>query len=136
MAGVRRCNSWILRIRQLPNLEVPIVGSQRHRLLEHQARLDISDLLIHGQLQPSGARNTQYLADLVSWGAIGARTTESQIHRELASGLSCPVGFKNGTDGNLKIAIDAKVSPVTMRNSDGMRIYRRSLSFLLVDVVS
>ena len=49
----------------------------------------------------------QYVADLVSWGAIGARTTESQVHRELASGLSCPVGFKNGTDGNLKIAFDA-----------------------------
>ena len=49
----------------------------------------------------------QYFADLISWGAIGARTTESQIHRELASGLSCPVGFKNGTDGNLKIALDA-----------------------------
>src|SRR3990167_7466358 len=49
----------------------------------------------------------QYLADLVSWGAIGARTTESQIHRELASGLSCPVGFKNGTTGNVDIAIDA-----------------------------
>ena len=49
----------------------------------------------------------QYIADLVSWGAIGARTTESQIHRELASGLSCPVGFKNGTDGNIKIAVDA-----------------------------
>ncbi|MGQ2965176.1 3-deoxy-7-phosphoheptulonate synthase [Methylophilus sp.] len=49
----------------------------------------------------------QYTADLVSWGAIGARTTESQIHRELASGLSCPVGFKNGTDGGAKVAIDA-----------------------------
>jgi len=49
----------------------------------------------------------QYLADLVGWGAIGARTTESQVHRELASGLSCPVGFKNGTDGNVKIAVDA-----------------------------
>ncbi len=49
----------------------------------------------------------QYIADLVSWGAIGARTTESQVHRELASGLSCPVGFKNGTDGNVKIACDA-----------------------------
>ncbi|AMC36235.1 3-deoxy-7-phosphoheptulonate synthase AroG [Janthinobacterium sp. B9-8] len=49
----------------------------------------------------------QYMADLMSWGAIGARTTESQVHRELASGLSCPVGFKNGTDGNLKIALDA-----------------------------
>jgi 3-deoxy-7-phosphoheptulonate synthase len=49
----------------------------------------------------------QYVADLVSWGAIGARTTESQVHRELASGLSCAVGFKNGTSGNLKIAFDA-----------------------------
>jgi 3-deoxy-7-phosphoheptulonate synthase len=49
----------------------------------------------------------QYICDLVAWGAIGARTTESQVHRELASGLSCPVGFKNGTDGNIKIAIDA-----------------------------
>ncbi len=48
----------------------------------------------------------QYVADLISWGAIGARTTESQVHRELASGLSCPVGFKNGTDGKLQIAID------------------------------
>jgi 3-deoxy-7-phosphoheptulonate synthase len=49
----------------------------------------------------------QYIADLISWGAIGARTTESQVHRELASGLSCPVGFKNGTDGNTKIAVEA-----------------------------
>ena len=49
----------------------------------------------------------QYIADLISWGAIGARTTESQIHREMASALSCPVGFKNGTDGNVAIAIDA-----------------------------
>ncbi|WP_369434502.1 3-deoxy-7-phosphoheptulonate synthase AroG [Psychromonas sp. MME1] len=49
----------------------------------------------------------QYVADLMTWGAIGARTTESQVHRELASGLSCPVGFKNGTDGTIKIAVDA-----------------------------
>ncbi|MCW8997057.1 MAG: 3-deoxy-7-phosphoheptulonate synthase AroG [Psychromonas sp.] len=49
----------------------------------------------------------QYVADLMSWGAIGARTTESQVHRELASGLSCPVGFKNGTDGTIKVAVDA-----------------------------
>ena len=49
----------------------------------------------------------QYLGDLISWGAIGARTTESQVHRELASGLSAPIGFKNGTDGNIKIATDA-----------------------------
>ena len=49
----------------------------------------------------------QYIADLVAWGAIGARTTESQVHRELASGLSCPIGFKNGTDGSVQIAVDA-----------------------------
>ncbi|MBV1910864.1 MAG: 3-deoxy-7-phosphoheptulonate synthase AroG [Kangiellaceae bacterium] len=49
----------------------------------------------------------QYIADLMSWGAIGARTTESQVHRELASGLSCPVGFKNGTNGSIKVALDA-----------------------------
>jgi 3-deoxy-7-phosphoheptulonate synthase len=49
----------------------------------------------------------QYIGDLISWGAIGARTTESQVHRELASGLSAPIGFKNGTDGNVRIAIDA-----------------------------
>ncbi|EHQ51385.1 MULTISPECIES: 3-deoxy-7-phosphoheptulonate synthase [Ectothiorhodospira] len=49
----------------------------------------------------------QYVADLVAWGAIGARTTESQVHRELASGLSCPVGFKNSTDGSLQVAVDA-----------------------------
>src|SRR3546814_8998892 len=52
----------------------------------------------------------QYIADLVGWAAIGARTTESQVHREMASGLSCPVGFKNGTDGNVKIALDAILS--------------------------
>jgi 3-deoxy-7-phosphoheptulonate synthase len=61
---------------------------------------------------PAGAEfldmtTPQYIADLVSWAAIGARTTESQVHRELASGLSCPVGFKNGTDGNVRIAADA-----------------------------
>ena len=50
----------------------------------------------------------QFIADLVAWGAIGARTTESQVHRELASGLSMPVGFKNGTDGGVQIAIDAR----------------------------
>jgi len=49
----------------------------------------------------------QFIADLVSWGAIGARTTESQVHRELASGLSCPIGFKNATNGNVQVAIDA-----------------------------
>src|SRR5439155_24451485 len=49
----------------------------------------------------------QYIADLIAWGALGARTTESQVHRQLASGLSCPVGFKNGTEGGVKVAVDA-----------------------------
>ena len=67
--------------------------------------------LEHGGL-PAGVEyldtiSPQYISDLVAWGAIGARTTESQVHREMASGLSCPVGFKNGTDGNVKIAVDA-----------------------------
>lgn len=61
---------------------------------------------------PSGTEyldliSPQYIADLISWGAIGARTTESQVHRELASGLSCPVGFKNGTGGSIQLAVDA-----------------------------
>jgi 3-deoxy-7-phosphoheptulonate synthase len=62
--------------------------------------------------QPAGSEfldviSPQYIGDLISWGAIGARTTESQVHRELASGLSAPIGFKNGTDGNIRIATDA-----------------------------
>jgi 3-deoxy-7-phosphoheptulonate synthase len=67
---------------------------------------------VNGMGLPAGCEfldiiTPQYTADLVGWGAIGARTTESQVHRELASGLSCPVGFKNGTDGNVRIAVDA-----------------------------
>jgi 3-deoxy-7-phosphoheptulonate synthase len=72
------------------------------------------DLLVRINQQgvPAGSEfldtiSPQYIADLISWGAIGARTTESQVHRELASGLSAPIGFKNGTDGNARIAIDA-----------------------------
>ncbi|MFP8832938.1 3-deoxy-7-phosphoheptulonate synthase [Hydrogenophaga sp. XSHU_21] len=67
---------------------------------------------INRQGLPAGSEfldviSPQYIGDLISWGAIGARTTESQVHRELASGLSAPIGFKNGTDGNIKIATDA-----------------------------
>ncbi len=69
--------------------------------------LDINELGIPAACEFLDMITPQYIADLVSWGAIGARTTESQTHRELASGLSCPVGFKNGTEGNIKIAIDA-----------------------------
>jgi 3-deoxy-7-phosphoheptulonate synthase len=76
----------------------------------HLARrllLDINNMGIPAGTEYLDLITPQYISDLISWGAIGARTTESQAHRELASGLSCPVGFKNGTNGNLKIAIDA-----------------------------
>ncbi|QRN41275.1 MAG: 3-deoxy-7-phosphoheptulonate synthase AroG [Neisseriaceae bacterium] len=69
--------------------------------------LQINELGIPAATEFLDMITPQYYADLISWGAIGARTTESQVHRQLASGLSCPVGFKNGTDGNLKNAIDA-----------------------------
>jgi len=79
----------------------------------HFARKLLLDLAEMGV--PTGSEyldliSPQYIADLISWGAIGARTTESQAHRELASGLSCPIGFKNATDGGLQIAIDACMS--------------------------
>jgi len=69
--------------------------------------LEIAELGLPAGTEYLDMISPQYVADLISWGAIGARTTESQTHRELASGLSCPVGFKNGTDGNVKIAVDA-----------------------------
>lgn len=69
--------------------------------------LDLTDMGMPTASEFLDMITPQYVADLISWGAIGARTTESQVHRELSSGLSCPVGFKNGTDGNIKIATDA-----------------------------
>ena len=69
--------------------------------------LDINDMGLPAAGEFLDMITPQYVADLMSWGAIGARTTESQVHRELSSGLSCPVGFKNGTDGTIKVAIDA-----------------------------
>ncbi len=69
--------------------------------------LDVNELGMPAGMEFLDTITPQYTADLVSWGAIGARTTESQVHRELASGLSCPVGFKNGTDGSVRVAIDA-----------------------------
>ncbi|MDR1967990.1 MAG: 3-deoxy-7-phosphoheptulonate synthase [Burkholderiaceae bacterium] len=79
----------------------------------HMARYLLLDVLAMGL--PVGCEfldllSPQFISDLVSWGAIGARTTESQSHRQLASGLSCPVGFKNGTDGSVKVAVDAVVA--------------------------
>ncbi len=69
--------------------------------------LDLNDQGVPAATEYLDLITPQYVSDLISWGAIGARTTESQVHRELASGLSCPVGFKNATDGGIKIAIDA-----------------------------
>lgn len=69
--------------------------------------LDLNDMGMPTASEFLDMITPQYMADLMSWGAIGARTTESQVHRELASGLSCPVGFKNGTDGTIKVAADA-----------------------------
>jgi len=68
---------------------------------------DINALGLPAGVEYLDVISPQYISDLVAWGAIGARTTESQVHREMASGLSCPIGFKNGTDGNVKIAVDA-----------------------------
>ena len=75
--------------------------------LARELLLNINELGLPAGTEYLDVISPQYIADLISWGAIGARTTESQVHRELASGLSCPVGFKNGTDGNVKIAVDA-----------------------------
>ena len=75
--------------------------------IARQLLLDVNEMSVPVGCEFLDMITPQYIADLVSWGAIGARTTESQVHRELASGLSCPVGFKNGTDGNIKIAVDA-----------------------------
>lgn len=75
--------------------------------IARQLLISINELGVPAGTEYLDLITPQYTADTVSWGAIGARTTESQCHRELASGLSCPVGFKNGTNGNLKIAVDA-----------------------------
>lgn len=78
-------------------------GLRLARILLH----DLNDSGVPAATEYLDLITPQYVTDLISWGAIGARTTESQVHRELASGLSCPVGFKNGTDGATKVAVDA-----------------------------
>lgn len=75
--------------------------------LARKLLLDINEIGVPAATEYLDLMTPQYVSDLISWGAIGARTTESQVHRELASGLSCAVGFKNGTDGSLQVAIDA-----------------------------
>ena len=78
--------------------------------LARKLLLDINRLGLPASTEFLDPIMPQYFADLIAWGAIGARTTESQIHRQLASGLSCPVGFKNGTDGSVQMALDAILS--------------------------
>ena len=75
--------------------------------IARQLLVDINRLGVPAGSEFLDVISPQYIGDLIAWGAIGARTTESQVHRELASGLSAPIGFKNGTDGNIRIAIDA-----------------------------
>jgi 3-deoxy-7-phosphoheptulonate synthase len=75
--------------------------------LARRILLEINELDLPAATEYLDMITPQYIADLIAWGAIGARTTESQVHRQLASGLSCPVGFKNGTNGDVKIAVDA-----------------------------
>jgi 3-deoxy-7-phosphoheptulonate synthase len=89
-----------------PNLDGSFQINDGLRLARHLL-LDLNEMGMPAGCEFLDMITPQYIADLVSWGAIGARTTESQVHRELASGLSCPVGFKNGTDGNVRIALDA-----------------------------
>jgi 3-deoxy-7-phosphoheptulonate synthase len=89
-----------------PNLDGSFEIEQGLRLAR-KLLLDINALGLPAGCEFLEMTTPQYIADLVSWAAIGARTTESQVHRELASGVSCPVGFKNGTNGNVQIAVDA-----------------------------
>ena len=89
-----------------PDLDDSFKINKGLELARHLLR-DINALGLPAGCEYLDTTTPQYISDLVAWGAIGARTTESQVHREMASGLSCPVGFKNGTDGNVKIAVDA-----------------------------
>jgi 3-deoxy-7-phosphoheptulonate synthase len=89
-----------------PHLDESFKINDGLRLARHLL-LDLAEMGVPAGTEYLDMITPQYVADLVSWGAIGARTTESQIHRELVSGLSCPVGFKNGTSGNVQIAVEA-----------------------------
>jgi len=89
-----------------PNLDGSFRINDGLRIARHLL-LDLDEMGVPVGCEFLDMITPQYVADLVTWGAIGARTTESQIHRELASGLSCPVGFKNGTDGNVRVAVEA-----------------------------
>ncbi|HEY4046715.1 MAG TPA: 3-deoxy-7-phosphoheptulonate synthase [Acidobacteriaceae bacterium] len=92
-----------------PHLDQSFRINDGLRLARHLL-LDLAEMGVPAGTEFLDMISPQYVASLVSWGAIGARTTESQVHRQLSSGLSCPVGFKNGTSGNVQIAIEAMVS--------------------------
>ena len=92
-----------------PDLDDSFEINKGLRLARHLL-LDLAEMGLPAGTEYLDLISPQYVADLIAWGAIGARTTESQSHRELASGLSCPVGFKNATDGSLQVAVDAIVS--------------------------
>jgi 3-deoxy-7-phosphoheptulonate synthase len=92
-----------------PRLDGSFEINEGLRLARHLLA-DLADLGLPAGTEYLDLISPQYVADLIAWGAIGARTAESQSHRELASGLSCPVGFKNATDGTLQVAVDAIVS--------------------------
>jgi len=94
-----------------PNLDGSFEINQGLRLARNLLR-DLNESGVPAATEYLDLITPQYVTDLVSWGAIGARTTESQVHRELASGLSCPVGFKNGTDGTTKVAVDAVAAAI------------------------
>ncbi|MFG6414025.1 3-deoxy-7-phosphoheptulonate synthase [Roseateles sp. DC23W] len=88
--------------------------------LARQLLLDVNGLGLPAGTEFLDLLSPQYISDLIAWGAIGARTTESQSHRQLASGLSCPVGFKNGTDGGIKVASDAVLAAQSAHAFMGM----------------
>lgn len=92
-----------------PNLDESFQINEGLRKARHLL-LDLAEMGVPAGTEFLDMISPQYMSSLVSWGAIGARTTESQVHRELVSGLSCPVGFKNGTSGNVQIAIEAILS--------------------------
>ncbi len=98
--------------------------------LARRLLLDLAEMGVPAGTEFLDMVSPQYVAALVSWGAIGARTTESQIHRQLVSGLSCPVGFKNGTSGNVQIAIEAMLSAAHPHTFLGHSKYGQSAIFV------
>jgi 3-deoxy-7-phosphoheptulonate synthase len=111
-----------------PHLDESYKINDGLRLARHLL-LDLAEIGIPAGTEFLDMVTPQYLAGLVSWGAIGARTTESQVHRQLVSGLSCPVGFKNGTSGNVQIAIEAVQSAAHPHSFLGHTKYGQSAIF-------